>query len=52
MATNFFTRRREVGVVSLGGDGVVRTDGVDHAMRFRDMLYIGHGTKDVFPSRA
>jgi 4-deoxy-L-threo-5-hexosulose-uronate ketol-isomerase len=47
MAANFFTERREVGVVNLGGDGVVRTDGVDHAMRFRDMLYIGRGTKDV-----
>ena len=47
MAANFFTDRREVGVVNLGGDGVVRTDGVDHALRARDMLYIGRGTKDV-----
>ena len=47
MAADFFTQRREVGVVNLGGDGVVRTDGVDHPLRYRDMLYIGRGTNDV-----
>jgi 4-deoxy-L-threo-5-hexosulose-uronate ketol-isomerase len=47
MAAEYFTERREVGVVNLGGDGIVRADGVDHVLRAKDMLYIGRGTREV-----
>jgi 4-deoxy-L-threo-5-hexosulose-uronate ketol-isomerase len=47
MAAEYFTERREVGVVNLGGDGIVRADGVDHVLHPKDMLYIGRGTKEV-----
>lgn len=47
MAADYFTERREIGVVNIGGDGRVRTDGADHTLAFKDMLYIGRGVKDV-----
>ena len=47
MAASYFTERREVGVVNLGADGVVRAGGKDYTMRSRDMLYIGRGTQDI-----
>ena len=47
MAAECFTERREVGVVNIGGDGVVRTDGQQHGLACKDMLYIGRGTKSI-----
>lgn len=47
MAAEYFTERREVGVVNVGGAGRVKTDGAPHALAFKDMLYIGKGVRDI-----
>ncbi len=52
LAAEYFTERREVGIVNIGGDGVVRTDSTGHQLRLKDMLYVGRGVKSIeFVSR-
>jgi 4-deoxy-L-threo-5-hexosulose-uronate ketol-isomerase len=47
MAAAFFTERREVGVLNIGGAGRVRVDGASHAMMNRDGLYVGRGSREI-----
>lgn len=47
MGTKAFLDRRELLIVNVGGDGVVRADGETHKLQNRDMLYLGMGTQDV-----
>lgn len=47
MAADFFTERREVGVVDIGGEGSVSVDGHEHSLAYKDMLYIGRGVKTI-----
>jgi len=34
-------------VINVGGDGVVVTDGREHALGYKDALYVGRGVKEV-----
>lgn len=43
----YFCERRELGVLSIGGDGAVEVDGTTHAMAKLDCLYVGRGSKSV-----
>lgn len=47
MAAEHFAERREIGVVNLGGEGVIRTDGKESTLQARDMLYISRGVRNV-----
>ena len=47
MAAEFFTERREIGIVNIGGEGVIRADGQAYTLASKDMLYIGRGTRDI-----
>lgn len=47
LAAEYFAERREIGVVNIGGDGVVRTDDTRHTLKLKDMLYIGRGVKQI-----
>jgi len=47
MAAQFFAERREIGLVNIGGEGVIRTDGQQHTLAHNDMLYIGRGVKRI-----
>jgi 4-deoxy-L-threo-5-hexosulose-uronate ketol-isomerase len=47
MAAEYFTERREIGVVNIGGTGVVRVDKKDHTLAPKDVLYIGKGKKSI-----
>lgn len=45
--TKNFLERRELIAVNIGGPGSVTTDGREHAVGSRDMIYVGMGTVDV-----
>jgi 4-deoxy-L-threo-5-hexosulose-uronate ketol-isomerase len=47
MAAEFFTERREVGIVNIGGEGTIRADEQQYNLAFKDMLYVGQGVKNV-----
>jgi 4-deoxy-L-threo-5-hexosulose-uronate ketol-isomerase len=47
MAAEHFAERREIGVINTGSDGLVRVDGKDYAMAYKDALYIGRGVREI-----
>lgn len=47
LAAEYFTERREVGVLNTGGPGTVTVDGERFALAKRDMAYIGRGSREV-----
>jgi 4-deoxy-L-threo-5-hexosulose-uronate ketol-isomerase len=47
MAADFFTERREIGVVNIGEEGIVKVDGKQWTLQTKDMLYIGKGKKKI-----
>ena len=52
LRTAYFTERREVGIINLGGPGMVAVDGNCYTLDARDGLYIGRGNRSVcFTSR-
>ncbi|MBK8946323.1 MAG: 5-dehydro-4-deoxy-D-glucuronate isomerase [Ignavibacteriae bacterium] len=47
MAADYFTERREIGIINIGGKGTITVDKVNYAMNNIDALYIGKGAKDI-----
>lgn len=47
MAAQYFLERRELGIVNIGGDGIVRVDGKEFVLGAKDMLYAGKGAQSV-----
>lgn len=47
MAAEYFTERRELGVVNIGDEGTIKADGEEYRLQHKDVLYIGRGVKDV-----
>ncbi len=47
MAAEYFTERRENGIINIGNTGTINVDGQDYQMKFQDALYIGRGTKQI-----
>jgi 4-deoxy-L-threo-5-hexosulose-uronate ketol-isomerase len=47
LAADYFCRRREAGVLNIGGAGKISVDGAGHDMQKLDVLYIGRGSKEV-----
>ena len=43
----FFTERRELGVLNIGGRGSVNVDGKRYDLDKRDVLYVGRGSRDI-----
>ncbi|AUP79225.1 5-dehydro-4-deoxy-D-glucuronate isomerase [Flavivirga eckloniae] len=42
-----FCDRRELGIINIGGNGVVKVDGVDYDIANKEAIYIGMGAKSV-----
>jgi 4-deoxy-L-threo-5-hexosulose-uronate ketol-isomerase len=47
LAADYFTQRREIGVLNIGGKGSVSVDKNIYVMENKDMLYIGRGSKSI-----
>jgi 4-deoxy-L-threo-5-hexosulose-uronate ketol-isomerase len=47
MAAEYFTARREIGIINIGGGGVVIADRKRYRMSHKDALYVGRETKEV-----
>jgi 4-deoxy-L-threo-5-hexosulose-uronate ketol-isomerase len=45
--TSYFLERREIGILNLGAEGLVRVGGTTYPLGTLDCLYIGQGEKDV-----
>jgi len=53
LRAEYFTQRRELGVLNAGGAGTVQVGATSHNLENLDVLYIGRGNADVrFESRA
>lgn len=42
-----FLDRREMGIINVGGRGIVKADGNNYTLNYKDALYLGAGTKKV-----
>jgi 4-deoxy-L-threo-5-hexosulose-uronate ketol-isomerase len=47
LRATFFTERRELGVLNIGGAGVVRVEGKSYELNNLDVLYVGRGNAAV-----
>ena len=47
IAAEYFTERREVGIINVGEPGTITVDGKVYEMENKDCLYIGKGNKDI-----
>lgn len=45
--SEYFCERRELGIISIGGDGVVTVDGTEYPLKAKEAIYIGRGCKEV-----
>jgi 4-deoxy-L-threo-5-hexosulose-uronate ketol-isomerase len=53
LAAGYFTERREIGVINIGGKGFIQADERTFELDYKDALYIGKETKSVeFKSQA
>lgn len=47
MAAEYFTERREIGIMNVGGAGTILADGKKFGMQHKDGLYLGKETKEI-----
>ncbi len=47
MAAKYFTERREVGIINIGGKGTIKVGGKEYKMEHKDALYVGRGNYNV-----
>ena len=47
LRADYFTERRELGALNIGGSGVIRVDGKAFELANLDCLYIGRGSREV-----
>src|ERR1035441_5379045 len=47
LRAQYFTERRELGVLNIGGSGIVKVEGKSYELNNLDVLYIGRGNAEV-----
>lgn len=48
LKSEFFLERRELGIINVGGKGTVMADGQSYSIDYKEALYLGKGTKEVY----
>jgi 4-deoxy-L-threo-5-hexosulose-uronate ketol-isomerase len=48
LRAGYFLERREMGIINVGGKGTVEADGESFELDFKEALYLGKQTKNVF----
>ena len=48
LKANYFLERRELGIINVGGKGIVTADGEQYEIDYKEALYLGKGTKEIF----
>lgn len=48
LKAQYHLERRELGIINVGGKGVVTADGERYELLYKEALYIGKGTKEIF----
>jgi 4-deoxy-L-threo-5-hexosulose-uronate ketol-isomerase len=52
LKASYFTERRELGVLNIGGTGSVKVNGIPYELKKLDALYVGRGNEEVIFSSA
>jgi 4-deoxy-L-threo-5-hexosulose-uronate ketol-isomerase len=47
LKASYFTERRELGILNIGGAGVVKVNGISFELEKLDALYIGRGNEEI-----
>jgi 4-deoxy-L-threo-5-hexosulose-uronate ketol-isomerase len=47
LRAEFFTERRELGIINVGGTGIVKVGNDEYTIPFKEALYVGRGKRDV-----
>jgi 4-deoxy-L-threo-5-hexosulose-uronate ketol-isomerase len=48
LKADYFLQRRELGIINIGGKGKVVADGQTYEMNYKEALYLGKETKEVY----
>lgn len=48
LKATYFLERRELGIINVGGKAIVTADSEKYELDYKEALYIGKGTKEVF----
>jgi 4-deoxy-L-threo-5-hexosulose-uronate ketol-isomerase len=47
LKSDYFLERREMGIINIGNEGIVKADGIEFTVGKLDCVYLGRGTKKV-----
>ncbi|UCF99536.1 MAG: 5-dehydro-4-deoxy-D-glucuronate isomerase [Spirochaetaceae bacterium] len=47
IGSKYLLERREMGIINIGGEGIIKVDGSDYTLGNKDALYIGAGVQNV-----
>jgi len=50
LKSEYFCDRRELGIINVGGDALIKVDGSEYKLGYKDALYVGAGSKKILLS--